>query len=127
MAMEHAIVETDRYHDWSALSHGEWLGLRDSFAAESTLRAVFCQFYASAIGATYYANAYRAQIRSLVSSEVTHTDPRTSLALLEYLQKEYWGATSAEGKELLGNDVIQLPFVLPAIVTRASTIGSLIE
>ena len=85
MAMEHAIVETDRYHDWSALSHGEWLGLRDSFAAESTLRAVFCQFYASAIGATYYANAYRAQIRSLVSSEVTHTDPRTSLALLEYL------------------------------------------
>lgn len=119
IAMEQAVIGSDQYHDWSAAPFDAWVGLQDEFAAESTLRAVFCQLYACCIDASYYSNVYRAQVRTLVSDKLIHEAPAVNSAMIAFVQKEFWKSASADTQALLDATPIELPLVLFAVLKGA--------
>lgn len=127
MAMEQGVVDRDRYHNWSALPYDEWLGLQNRFAAESTVRAVFCQLYACSTGTVYHANAYRAQVRNLLSDRFRQDASTINGSMIDFLQKHFWGAAAGEMKELLGTEPVEFPFVMLAVLSDASTGSEVLE
>jgi hypothetical protein len=127
LAMEQAVVGSDRYHDWSANSFDDWMGLQDEFAAESTLRAVFCQLYACCIDASYYSNVYRAQVRKLVSDKLSQDAPAVNSAMISFVQREFWKSASADAQSLFDATPIELPLVLFAVLRGADRATMCVE